>query len=204
MECKSTKMTDVFSGEARELRLSFDVLSRGTDADLERYGQWRSPVPPGLYWKARWLAGTVLRALESVGLRPPERWPVALKQSPWRVSASPLLLWGMGMDQPVLRKACDAVRTACQSLHELAPVLVTDVADFAYFSRLGWLVEFVPSLSGEKGVYSQRKLRYLARLYSGALLVPLSGLGPEGLDFPVALDLAREATASAGHGVFSG
>ncbi len=204
MDGNSTRTTDAFAGEARELRLSFDTLSRGTDTDLERYGQWRSPVPPGLYWKARWLAGTVLRALESAGLRSPQRWPVALKQSPWGVSARPLLLWGMGMEQLVLREACDAVRTASQSLHELAPVLVTDVADFAYFSRLGWLVEFVPSLSGEKGVYSQRKLRYLARLYSGALLVPLSVLGPEGLDFPVALDLARKATESAGRGGVSG
>ena len=46
-----------------------------------------------------------------------------------------------------------------------APVLVTDVADFAFFSRLNWLVEYVPSLSAPADGYFEHKLRYLAWRY---------------------------------------
>jgi hypothetical protein len=52
-------------------------------------------------------------------------------------------------------------------LHDVvgyAPVLITDVAEFAFFSRLGWLVEYVPKLSAPAEAYAARKLRYLARL----------------------------------------
>jgi hypothetical protein len=55
-----------------------------------------------------------------------------------------------------------------------APVLVTDVADFAFFSRLGWLVEYVPPLSAPAGEYAGRKQRHLAWLYRDALALPAS------------------------------
>jgi hypothetical protein len=50
---------------------------------------------------------------------------------------------------------------------------VTDVADFAFFSRLGWLVEYLPELSGQGEPYDERKARLLARLYRGAPAVPV-------------------------------
>jgi hypothetical protein len=54
------------------------------------------------------------------------------------------------------------------------PVLVTDVADFAFFSRLGWLVEYVPALSTPADDYGERKRRYLAWRYRDAPALPVS------------------------------
>lgn len=59
------------------------------------------------------------------------------------------------------------------SLKNRVPVLVTDVADFSFFSRLGWLVEYVPSLSTAGG-YAARKERYLAWLYRDVPAVPVT------------------------------
>ena len=55
-----------------------------------------------------------------------------------------------------------------------APVLVTDVADFAFFSRLNWLVEYVPSLSTPADGYSEHKLRYLAWRYRHVPALPVT------------------------------
>jgi len=43
----------------------------------------------------------------------------------------------------------------------------------AALSRLGWLVECVPRLSGEGEPYDARKTRFLARLYGGAPVLPV-------------------------------
>jgi hypothetical protein len=53
-------------------------------------------------------------------------------------------------------------------------VLVTDVADFAFFSRLGWLVEYLPKLSGEGQAYELRKARFIAKLYRDAPALPVN------------------------------
>ena len=57
--------------------------------------------------------------------------------------------------------------------HRLAPVLVTDVADFAHFSRLGWLVEYLPRFHGDAQAqaYRQHKQAYLAWRYRDACIV---------------------------------
>jgi hypothetical protein len=62
------------------------------------------------------------------------------------------------------------------------PVLVTNVADFAFFSRLGWLVEYVPALSAPAGGYAERKQRHLAWRYRDAPALPVSaGLTDESI-----------------------
>ena len=71
----------------------------------------------------------------------------------------------MDIDRDELRSACDRIRELQTRSPGWAPVLITDVADFAFFSRLGWLVEYVPSLSAPADGYSGRKLRYLAWRY---------------------------------------
>jgi hypothetical protein len=84
-----------------------------------------------------------------------------------------LLIWAVGTDRDTLREACGGFSKLHDSLPGFAPVLVTDVADFAFFSRLGWLVEYLPRLAGEGGPYEERKARFLARLYRGAPTLPV-------------------------------
>jgi hypothetical protein len=92
----------------------------------------------------------------------------------------PLLIWAVGTDRDTLRESCRVIAGLASEAAGLAPVLVTDVADFAYFSRLGWLVEYLPSLDGTGEAYPSRKARYLARLYEGAPAIPvLAGLSTE-------------------------
>jgi hypothetical protein len=157
--------------EALERHLS-ELAAHSDDELTERYRFKRSPRPPGLYWQLRGLVGRTLRWLEA---RSPWRrnpWPVSLKQHPTDPKAMPLLIWAVGTNSDTLRDACTGLSEQWDSLPGFAPVLITDVADFAFFSRLGWLVEFVPRLSGQGEPYEQRKLRFLARLYRGAPILP--------------------------------
>ena len=159
--------------EIEALRRHLDQLASDTDDDLtERYELTRPPVPPGLYWKLRWLAGRVLRPLKAMWTWRSDAWPVGLRQADAR--ARPLLIWAVGADRNTLRKACDGLSRLQSSLPGFAPVLVTDVVDFAFFSRLGWLVEYLPQLAGDGEPYDERKMRFLARLYQGAPALPVS------------------------------
>lgn len=160
------------SEEIEALRRHLDELARDTDHDLtEQYELKRPPIPPGFYWKLRWLAGYILR---SIRIWRPDVWPVALKPSGAKANAKPLVIWAVGVDRDRLREACERFSGLRGALPEFAPVLVTDVADFAFFSRLGWLVEFVPRLVGEGELYEERKARFLARLYCEAPALPIS------------------------------
>jgi hypothetical protein len=85
-----------------------------------------------------------------------------------------LLIWAVGITRDDLREACDACTDSLHDVPEFAPVLVTDLADFAYFSRLGWLVEYLPRISGSGEAFESRKSKYLARLYSKAPALPAS------------------------------
>jgi hypothetical protein len=161
-------------GELERLRQYLEELAAADDEELDRYQLARPQVPPGLYWKLRWMAGRALRWLESKGLKRPDRWPAGLKQVPGSERAQPLLLWAVGTDPGTLRAACRALAEQHAALPGYAPVLVTDVADFAFFSRLGWLVEYLPSVSGVGPAYDVRKARFLARLYRGAPAIPVT------------------------------
>lgn len=159
-----------------KLRQLLDELAAGSDDDLARYVLRHPRMPPGLYWKVRWLAGRTLRWLESVGIKEPDPWPAGLKQAPGNERARPLVIWAVGTDRDALRAACHAFADLQGDLPGFAPVLVTDVADFAFFSRLGWLVEYLPSLAGEGQPYESRKAKFLSRLYRGAPALPVSAL----------------------------
>jgi hypothetical protein len=158
--------------EALQRRL-LELASQVDDGLVARYELKRPPMPPGIYWRMRWLAGWLLRWLEAKGLWRPDPWPASLKQSRADARAKPLLIWAIGADRDTLRRSCEVISGLQASLPRFAPVLVTDVADFAFFSRLGWLVEYLPALTGPGEPYDERKLRYLARLYHGAPAFPV-------------------------------
>lgn len=151
-----------------------DLASCPDDALLTRYKMDRPERPQGIYWQLRWLAGSALRWLESVGLLPTNPWPVSLLHAGRRRNAAPVIIWAVGADRDTLRRSARGFSDLFDQLPGLAPVLVTDVADFAYFSRLGWLVEYVPRVGGEGEPFDSRKARFLARLYEGAPALPVS------------------------------
>ena len=161
--------------EIEVLRRHLEDLAACRDVELSRYELIHSPRPPGLYWKLRWLAGRFLRWLESKGVKRADRWPVGLKN---RANARdmPLLIWAIGVDPGKLRTACRRLSEILPAQSGIAPVLVTDVADFAFFSRLGWLVEYVPTISGKGQPYEERKATFLAKLYRGAAALPISAV----------------------------
>lgn len=127
-----------------------------------------------LYRRLRRAVGYKLRELGLRRAPPPEPWRPGLKHVEYSSGARPLVIWALGMDRDTLRKACRGFKMIQTAAPDVIPVLVTDVADFALFSRLGWLVEFVPTLSAPAGGYAARKQRYLAWLYRDAPAVHAS------------------------------
>ena len=124
----------------------------------------------------RWLAGRTARWLQSVGILSSHPWPVSLAHTKQKRDAKPVLIWAMGVDRNELREAARRLSEVLDEMPGFAPVLLTDVADFAFFSRLGWLVEYVPALDGSGEAFDSRKARFLARLYLGAPALPI-GIG---------------------------
>lgn len=103
-----------------------------------------------------------------------QRWDVGLKHAGGSSNARTLLIWAESADREQVREACAGFQRLLAGRSDLTPVLLTDVADFAFYSRLGWLVEYLPELSGEGESYRERKRRYLAWRYRDALVVPVS------------------------------
>ncbi|KXK44501.1 MAG: hypothetical protein JNIBNLAF_00874 [Nitrosomonas europaea] len=99
-------------------------------------------------------------------------WLPTLKHSSSAPDARALLIWALGMERDSLRNACLGFQRFLAGRQDLAPVLVTDVADFAWFSRLGWMVEYLPELEGKGLPYQERKRDYLAWRYRDAVVVP--------------------------------
>ena len=125
-------------------------------------------------------AGRLRRRLFRQPLPVPPPWLPRLKHVDRSGDGRPLVIWALGTDRETLRKACRGFARLETSQPGFAPVLVTDVADFAFFSRLGWLVEYVPSLSAPANRYAERKRRYLAWLYRDATVLPAeAGLSEE-------------------------
>lgn len=162
--------------DIKHLRQYLDGLAADGGEDLARYELSRPPKPPGLYWQVRWLGGRILRCLESLGLKKLDVWPVALKSGSESRRAKPLLIWAVGTDRSTLRAACLRFPSLREAVPGFAPVLVTDVADFAFFSRVGCLVEFLPKITGEGVLYEESKLRFFARLYRGAPALPVHAI----------------------------
>lgn len=92
-----------------------------------------------------------------------------------------LLIWSDVTDKESSRTACAAFQRFLSAHPQYVPVLVTRLADFAFYSRLGWLVEYLPDIPREGPDYTERKRRYLAWRYRHAVPVLLSsGLTEEG------------------------
>lgn len=167
--------------EISRLRARVSELAADADAALPSRYELRFPPPENmsLYTRLRRLAGRLLRQWGLRRTRPPEPWLVTLRHVPGDESAKPLLIWAVGADAQTLRRACRALSDLTAAMPAYAPVLVTDVADFAFFSRLGWLVEYVPALSSPGQEYSRKKQAYIAWRYRDAPAVPYSaGLLP--------------------------
>jgi hypothetical protein len=155
--------------EALQQELS-DLAASPQDGALDHYRMRKPERPPGIYWQLRWLAGRAVRLLESAGIRNVDSWPANLKQASG--GRKPLLLWALGADRMPLRENCSHLAGLLPALPDYSPVLVTDVADFGFFSRLGWLVEYLPDLSGPGESFQSRKAKFLLRLYGGAPVLP--------------------------------
>ena len=169
-----------FEDEISELRRHLASLaSDAVDSQLDRYSMLLPNRPPGLYWQLRWMAGRAQRWLQTWGILRQNPWPVSLDHSGTSRNAKPLLIWAVGTDRDTLRESCRVISGLLGEVPGLAPVLVTDVAAFAFYSRLGWLVEYLPPVDGKGEAYESRKAKYLARLYYGAPAIPASaGLAP--------------------------
>jgi hypothetical protein len=161
--------------EQKSLRAHLDSLASQADESLPRRYALK-PLPteqPSLYRRARRAVGRLLRRL---GLRadvPLEPWLAGLSHMPAPADAQPLLIWAIGCDAETLHSACRELERRLRGSTHFSPVLVTDVADFTFFSRLGWLVEYVPTLDVPGGDYAYRKQRYLAWRYRGAPALPV-------------------------------
>jgi hypothetical protein len=168
--------------EAKVLRRELKALAAKPEWDLlTRYDLLKRKPPSS--WQGRWWR-CVRHLLASAGLISPHvtqySWLPTLKHRPASADVKTVMIWALGADRHQLRTACEGFSKRLQGGDALAPVLVTDIADFAFYSRLGWLVEYVPSLSGEGPSLQQRKQTYLAWRYRDACIVPLSaGLASE-------------------------
>ncbi|MFM0340108.1 hypothetical protein [Paraburkholderia fungorum] len=168
--------------EAKVLRRQLNSLAAQPEwALLMRYDllaekQPLSPKEQG--WRA------FRRLLASAGVMSPQvtpyPWLSTLKHRPVSADVRTVMIWALGADRHHVRIACEGFSPRLQGVSHLAPVLVTDISDFAFYSRLGWLVEYLPNLSGEGPSLQQRKQAYLAWRYRDACIMPLSaGLASE-------------------------
>ena len=174
--------------EIEALRSELAVLAGKADTNLaDRYALWH---PPGqrktLYRRSRKALGRLLRRWKLRPTQPLEPWLSGLKHVPQSDRAKPLVIWALDTDRERLRDACLGIERLLPALAGWTPVLVTDVADFAFFSRLGWLVEYVPRLTEPGSDYRDRKARYLAWCYRDSVALPVSvgleqGIGKEDL-----------------------
>lgn len=166
------RLTLTLANETAALRAGLVRLIARSDRKTRlRY----SLAPASLGERLLYDAGGFLYSVGlSRGYLPGYHWRSSLKHARQAEQGKPLLIWGMGAERDVLRPACQGLARHLEATPGFLPVLVTEVADFAYYSRLGWLVEYVPSLSGEGESYRERKLAYLAWRYRDALALPVA------------------------------
>jgi hypothetical protein len=162
--------------ETESLRRSLQQLAAEFETGLnERYALRFMPSEGlSLYRRLRAYAGRLLRWLGVMRPVPLEPWLAGISHVEGSDDARPFVIWAMDTDRDTLRTACRGFETLNATLPDWVPVLITDVADFAFYSRLGWLVEYVPQMSGLAGGYAERKRRYLAWRYRDAPALPLS------------------------------
>ncbi|WP_244816417.1 hypothetical protein [Caballeronia sp. Lep1P3] len=168
--------------DTRALRRELRALAAKPEWDLLTRHDLLVKKPPSSFKERVWRRARFI--LSTLGLMSPHvtdyPWRPSLKHASAREDAKILLIWALDADRDELRNACKSIATRLTRDSAYVPVLVTDVADFAYFSRLGWLVEYVPALGGEGRSYRERKRAYLAWRYRDARAVPLNaGLASE-------------------------
>lgn len=162
--------------EIEALREDLSRLAGASDPELVRRYALR-PLPgerPSRYRRFRKALGRILRR---AGLRPTspiEPWLPGLKHVESSDGAKVVVIWSLRTDRDTLRAACRGFQSLQAASPGWIPVLVTDVPDFAFFSRLGWLVEYIPALSAPADGYAVRKQRYLAWRYRDAPVLPVS------------------------------
>jgi len=162
--------------ETETLRRSLEQLADEAETGLGRRYALLFPPPDSLslYRRLRVNVGLLLRWLGLRRARPLEPWLTGLNHVEGSEGARPFVIWALATDRDTLRAACRGFEALQAALPGWIPVLITDVADFAFFSRLGWLVEYVPEMSGPADNYAERKRRYLAWRYRDAPALPVS------------------------------
>lgn len=160
--------------ETRKLKREVRALAAKPEWALQTRYDLLAKKPPSSLKQRAWRGAK--RVLAASGLMPPHvthyPWLPTLKHAPVSAEAKTLLIWAPGTPRDALRRACEGLSARLNGDALLVPVLVTDVADFAFYSRLGWLVEYLPELSGEDRSYRDRKRAYLAWRYRDARIVP--------------------------------
>ena len=179
--------------ETQRLRQEMAELARNADPGLRvRYDLLRNKPPATLGARIRCMA---LRGLASLGLTAPPvtkfAWLPTLKHAQPDGEYRTLVIWALGFERVELRRCCEGFVKRLDAVSGVVPVLVTDVADFAYFSRLKWLVEYVPDLSGDGPSYRERKQRYLAWRYCDALVVPAAAGCADLADWDRLMEMGR-------------
>lgn len=142
---------------------------------LIRYELLPQKPSPVLNQRISQKVGRLLRVLGvSRGRYLKQKWQAGLKHAHSDPEGKTLLIWDNEHNREAVREACLKIKGFLLEHPKLLPVLVTRVADFAFYSRLGWLVEYLPDLAGDGPPYLERKQRYLAWRYRDALALPLS------------------------------
>lgn len=160
--------------ETRALRRELAALAARPEWDLLARHDLLGRKPPQSLREHASRRGR--RLLAATGFIPPHvtkyPWLPSLRHAP--AAARTLVIWAPGAERDELRQVCEILSQRLKGDSCLAPVLVTDVADFAYFSRLGWLVEYLLELGGEGQSYRERERRYRAWRYREARIVPMN------------------------------
>ncbi len=101
-------------------------------------------------------------------------WQKDLKHAPRNKAQHSLVLYSEGMEKNTQRTICNKILKFFHDFPQFVPVLMTDIADFAYYSRLHILVEYLPALTCKKEtIYKQKKKQYLAWLYRDTVFLDL-------------------------------
>lgn len=159
----------------RELRATLRRMAADPEWDmLVRYELL--PQQPAPTFLKRWdqRLGRWLRVLGLSRARyRKQRWLPGLKHGEHARATRTLALWCDLEDREQSREACRRLHEFLAGQNDFCPVLITPLADFAFYSRLGWLVEYLPALGCDEA-YRERKRRYLAWRYREATALPLS------------------------------
>ena len=164
--------------EVFSLRRHWNILARNFDRRVALRYRLK---PQG--WREH-LLDTCADMMSTLGLKhgyaPQGGWPAALRHAECQEDGAIVLVWALGSTRETIRSACKGFARLAGQPMKFTPVLLTDVADFAYFTRLGWLVEYLPSWHGNVQSYNDQKLTYLAWRYRDAIVVPVAaGLANE-------------------------